>query len=361
MDFGINFFPVLPPERKSAQDYYREVISLSRHAEQLGFEHVQTVEHHGTPYGGYCPDPVTLLAAVAACTDRIRITTGAVILAFDHPLKAAGRLAMLDNLSGGRLDVGFGRAFLPDEFDLFDVPIEQSRARFAEGVEACRRLWTEQDVEWKGTFHRFGPVTVLPRPVQQPCPPIFVASASSAESCAAAGRSGHHLQVVPSLTTRQQLREMLDAYREARARAGHQGAGRIQLKYTCYLAEDRDDALAAARVFEQNYTALMADAIASWKSARSDQYPGYEAMIDKVRRYDFDASLAAGKFLAGTPDDVAGRLAADRQELGADLTVSLQFNPGWTDAGRAAHGMDLFAGHVVPALGGGVRDGLLYA
>ncbi|AJC62130.1 LLM class flavin-dependent oxidoreductase [Streptomyces sp. 769] len=353
MDFGVNFFPVLPPERKSAADYYQEVLSLSVLAEELGFEHVQTIEHYGSAYGGYCPDPVTLLTAIAGVTDRIRIATGAVVPAFTHPLKLAGKLAMLDNLSGGRLDVGFGRAFLPDEFDWFEVPMGESRARFDEGVEVCRRLWTEEKVEWKGQFHNFGPVTLLPRPVQKPCMPLFVASATSPDSCAAAGRKGYHLQVVPSVTSREQLQEMLAGYRESWADAGHTGRHRIQIKYTCYLDEDREQALEAARLFEQNYIDLMTDAVEAWGSTRSDQYPGYEQFIEKARTYQFDASLAANKVLAGTPEDVAAQLADIREWFGDDLTVSLQFNSGWMPLEQSTRAMHLFADRVVPALGGG--------
>ncbi|MFI2238488.1 LLM class flavin-dependent oxidoreductase [Streptomyces chrestomyceticus] len=350
----MNFFPVLPPERKSAADYYREVLSLSVLAEELGFEHVQTIEHYGSGYGGYCPDPVTLLTAVAGVTRRIRIATGAVVPAFTHPLKLAGKLAMLDNLSGGRLDVGFGRAFLPDEFDWFEVPMSESRARFDEGLEACRRLWTEENVEWKGQFHTFGPITLLPRPVQQPCIPVFVASATSPESCAAAGRKGYHLQVVPSVTSRGQLQEMLAGYREAWADAGHTGRHRIQIKYTCYVDEDRERALTSARLFEHSYVDLMAQAVRSWSSTRSDQYPGYEKFIDKARAYRFDDALAANKVLAGTPQDVAAQLDDIRRAFGGDLTVSLQFNPGWMPLEQSTGAMRLFADQVLPALGGGL-------
>ncbi|MEU6477514.1 LLM class flavin-dependent oxidoreductase [Streptomyces sp. NPDC047017] len=347
MDFGLNFFPVITPERKSAAQYYQETIRLAVLAESLGFAHVQTVEHYGSPYGGYCPDPVALLAAVAARTSTIRLTTGAVIASFNHPLKTAARLAMLDNLSDGRLDAGFGRGFLPDEFAWFQVPMAQSRARFAEMLDACVALWSGQDVTWTGEFYRFGPVTLLPRPVQRPHPPVYVASATSAESCAAAGKAGHHLQVVPSVASREQLREMLAAYREAWASSGRPDRPRIQIKYTCYLSEDRAEALAAAELFERNYIAHMAGAVAGWAGARSDQYPGYEQFVDKVRRYDFDAALAATKVLAGTPAEVRDQLAAVAGWYGDDLTVSVQISPGHMPYEQSERALRLFADRVM--------------
>lgn len=349
MKFGLNFFPVFSPDRKTAGDYYREVIDLSERADRAGLEHVQTVEHHGSPYGGYSPDPITLLAAIAARTERIRITTGAVIPAFLHPLKLAGKLAMLDNLSGGRLDAGFGRGFLPDEFDWFGVPMDESRRRFDEGVDACRRLLSEVDVKFEGEFHSFGPVTLTPRPVQQPYPPFFVASASNPESCAAAGAAGHHLQVVPSIVSQETLTEMIEGYRTAWAASGRRPEdGRIQIKYTCYLAEDRATALAWGEKFENNYIEQMSGAIASWASTTSGAYQGYEKLIEKVRAYDFEKSLAENKVLAGTPDDVAGQIGWIAENFGSDLSVSVQLNPGYLEHEHAVRALDLFTSGVVP-------------
>lgn len=82
MKFGVNFFPVIDPAQKSATAYYEETLRLVELAEALDFEHVQTVEHYFTGYGGYSPDPVTLLTAMAARTSRIRIASGAVVPAF---------------------------------------------------------------------------------------------------------------------------------------------------------------------------------------------------------------------------------------------------------------------------------------
>jgi alkanesulfonate monooxygenase SsuD/methylene tetrahydromethanopterin reductase-like flavin-dependent oxidoreductase (luciferase family) len=350
MEYGVNFFPVFDPRRKSAADYYRETIELAVRAERLGFEHVQTVEHYGRGYGGYSPDPVVLLTAIAARTTSIRITTGAVIPAFIHPVQLAGKLAMLDVLSGGRLDVGFGRGFLPDEFELFGVPIDSSRARFAEGVEACRRLWSETDVKFSGEFASFGPFTLLPRPIQQPTPPIFVASAMSTQSCADAGAAGYHLQLVPSVTSREQLAEMLAAHRQAWAGAGlaPQDA-RVQIKYTCYLDRDDSKALHNARRFEHNYVEQMARAVESWAGTRSTAYPGYGTFVAKVRNYDFDLSLADLKLLAGNPDQVRAQLATITEWFGDEVTLSLQFGPGYLDHSDSVRAMELFRDQVAPS------------
>ena len=96
-------------------------------------------------------------------TRHARLVTGAVLPAFGHPLKIAAELALLDALSDGRLDAGFARAFLPHEFERFGVKLDDSRARFDEGVEMVRRLLEEEDLSIQGRFHSFANVTSLPR------------------------------------------------------------------------------------------------------------------------------------------------------------------------------------------------------
>ncbi|MFI2710535.1 LLM class flavin-dependent oxidoreductase [Micromonospora sp. NPDC018662] len=350
MKFGVSFFPVMDPKRKSASTYYDESLHLVQRAEAFGYEHVQTVEHYGSPYGGYSPDPVAFLAAAAARTSRIRLTTGAVIAAFTHPVKLAAALAMLDNLSHGRLDVGFGRAFLPEEFEAFGVSMAESRARFDEGIAACVALWTGEDVTFTGRFHRFGPFTSFPAPFQRPHPPVFVASATSPESCAAAGRAGHHIQVVPSVTSHPELLRMIESYRAARTAAGHAEPGRIQIKYSCYVAEDREVALTDARAQEEHYVSRMTAAVSAWGRTRSDQYPGYEKFVEKAANYDFDRALADRKVLAGTPQDVHEQVVDVANRYGSDVCLSLQFNSGHLPVERAERAMELFATQVAPSL-----------
>ncbi|MCE6995364.1 LLM class flavin-dependent oxidoreductase [Saccharothrix sp. S26] len=351
MRFGINFFPTLGPSDRSAAQYYDESLRLTELADELGFDHVKTVEHYFFRYGGYSPDPVTFLAAAAARTRRLRLVTGAAIPAFTHPVKLAAKLAMLDNISRGRLDVGFGRAFLPDEFEAFQVPLDESRDRFDENVEAIRRLWTEQDLVWEGRFHRFGPVTLLPRPYQRPHPPILVATAFTPESGERAGRNGYGVLLVPSISSREHVQEMLRVYRAGRAEGGHdpQG-GQVHMSYTLSVAEDGDRAREAGRRQIEHYTASLVEAVESWGRARSSAYAGYERLAEKVRKADYRQQLAENKVLAGTPEEVAAQLAEVREWFG-DVTVSLQVNSGTATYREAEQSLRLFAEHVLPRLG----------
>src|SRR6185312_8833859 len=134
MQFGVQFFPDVRPEEKSAEQYFQEALDLAEEADRLGYSHIRQVEHYFHPYGGYSPNPIVFLAAAAQRTRQAPLVTGAVLPAFNNPLKLAGEIGMLDALSGGRLDAGFARAFLPHEFRTFGVSLDDSRKRFAEGV-----------------------------------------------------------------------------------------------------------------------------------------------------------------------------------------------------------------------------------
>lgn len=347
MEFGINFFPTVGPDDKDAADYFEESLNLVELAEELGFDHVKTVEHYFFKYGGYSPDPVTFLTAAAARTSRIKLVTGAVIPAFTHPLKLAGKLAMLDNISRGRLQVGFGRAFLPDEFDAFGIDMDESRARFEEGLRACQKLWSEEDVVWNGSFHSFGPVTLLPRPYQRPHPPILVATAKTPSSCEQAGREGHGLMMVPSINKREVVQDMLGLYRKAWADAGHPGEGEVHMSYNCYLSEDPAEAKAKGKEYSQRSNLVMRDAVAAWGERRSQVYAGYEKVVENIARADFDRSLAENKVLVGTPDEVTERLQTIREWYG-DIAISLQVISGNPTHEESARSMRLFAEQVIP-------------
>jgi len=186
MEFGMQFFPCVGPEQKSGSAYFDECLRLVEFCDRYGWGHVRTVEHYFHPYGGYSPDPLIFLSAAAALTRNIRLITGAVLPVFNNPLKLAGQIGMIDAISKGRVEIGFARAFLPHEFARFGISMDQSRARFDEGLEQVRRLLEEENVTAQGRFHSFEKVTSLPRPTQKPRPPFWIAARYSAN---AAGRS----------------------------------------------------------------------------------------------------------------------------------------------------------------------------
>src|SRR5438477_2371449 len=238
MEFGIQFFPAVGPKQKAADQYWREALELTQLAEQLGFTNVRTVEHYFLSYGGYSPDPLIFLSAAAALTRSMRLITGAVLPVFNNPLKLAGQIGMVDAISKGRLEVGFARAFLPHEFARFGISMDESRARFDEGVEQIRRLLEEENVTAQGRFHSFDKVTSLPRPTQKPRPPFWIAALSTEDSFETAGRLGHHLMGIPLAGA--QMAKLMKIYRDAWTKAGHPGRGRVMLAFHMFCAETRE-------------------------------------------------------------------------------------------------------------------------
>ncbi len=350
MKFGIVFFPTVGPKDKPAPQYFDECLQLVDMAEELGYDHVKIVEHYFFPYGGYSPDPVTFLAAAAARTSRLRLGTSATIPAFVHPVKLAGKLAMLDNISHGRLDAAFGRAFLPDEFKAFGIPMDESKSRFVESVEAIKRLWSEEDVVWEGRYHSFGPVTLLPRPAQQPHPPVFVTTARSAESCAEAGRAGHHLQTVPNVMSTEELQERLRVYRSEWTASGRPAdAARIHFSYPCVVAADGEEARRKGHYDDERNTAAISAAVASWATTKSTAYPGYEKLAS-IGESRFDEKLNANKLLIGSPDQVREQLEQIADWFGDDITISLGIHSGHLSVQDAATTLRLLAEQVLPKL-----------
>src|SRR5262245_32528377 len=264
MEFGVQFFPAVGPAQKGADQYWREALELTVLAEELGFSNVRTVEHYFNSYGGYSPDPLIFLSAAAARTRTIRLVTGAVLPVFNNPLKLAGQIGMVDAISGGRVEIGFARAFLPHEFARFGISMDESRARFDEGLEQVRRLLEEERVTADGRFHRFKDVTSLPRPTQKPRPPFWIAALSTQESFEAAGRLGHYLMGIPLAGAH--MASLLQIYREAWMAAGHPGRGKVMLAFHMFCAETSAEAAAVARAPLNQYLRSIVDAASDWMS-----------------------------------------------------------------------------------------------
>ena len=234
IDFGLQFFPDIGPDEKSAQAYWSESLYLVGLADELGYGHIRTVEHYFNRYGGYSTNPIVFLSAASQRTAKARLITGAILPVFNNPLKVAGEIGMLDAISNGRMEVGFARAFLPHEFRTLGRSLNESRARFDEGVEQVRRLLEEENVTMKGQFHSFEDVTSLPRPTQKPRPPFWYATTSSPASFENAGRLGHKIMTIPR--SGPQLRELFGIYRDGWRAAGHPGDGVIMMTVAMYCA-----------------------------------------------------------------------------------------------------------------------------
>jgi alkanesulfonate monooxygenase SsuD/methylene tetrahydromethanopterin reductase-like flavin-dependent oxidoreductase (luciferase family) len=349
MRVGIQFFPDVGPAVKSGRDYWQEALRLVGLVDRYSYSHVRTVEHYFHPYGGYSPNPCLFLAAAAQITRHARLVTGAVLPAFGHPLKIAAELAMLDALCDGRLDAGFARAFLPHEFARFGVSLDESRARFEEGVEQVRRLLEEEDVTAEGRFHSFRNVTSLPRPTQTPRPPIFIAALATRESFERAGAAGYGIMAIPMAGGA--MRDLLDAYREARARAGHEGPGTVMLAFHMLCHENQAAAEHLAREPLHRYLRSLVEAASAWTSgASSADYPGYDKVIAGLAQETFETQVAKGAAWVGTPERILETVQAYRQLVGSFEIASLQVNFNDVPLAAAERSMRLFGEAVLPRL-----------
>jgi alkanesulfonate monooxygenase SsuD/methylene tetrahydromethanopterin reductase-like flavin-dependent oxidoreductase (luciferase family) len=159
-------------------------------AEAAGFDGVWLTEHNFTGESVYC-DPIPFASVVAARTSRIRIGFAVLQLALRHPIRLATQLALLDNLSAGRLDVGVGHGTNYNEYEFvgFGLRSDDSRARMEETLEVMVRAWTEAPIVHQGKFYRLSLPALRPRPRQRPHPPLWraVSSAGSVREC---GRLG---------------------------------------------------------------------------------------------------------------------------------------------------------------------------
>ena len=349
MQVGIQFFPDVGPAEKSARDYWQEALRLVALCDRYGYSHVRTVEHYFHPYGGYSPNPIVFLAAAAQVTQRARLVTGAVLPAFGHPLKIAAELAMLDALCDGRLDAGFARAFLPHEFARFGVALDESRARFDEGVEQVRLLLEQENVSHTGRFHSFRNVTSLPRPTQQPRPPFFVAALATRESFERAGAAGHGIMAIPMAGGA--MAELIEAYRGARAHAGHAGPGTVMLAFHMLCHADQLQAEQIAREPINRYLRSLVAAASDWMSGEnSTDYPGYDKIIAGLAAEDFDTQVEKCAAWVGTPERILDTVATYRRQIGDFEIASLQVNFNDVPLAAAEASMRLFGERVLPLL-----------
>jgi alkanesulfonate monooxygenase SsuD/methylene tetrahydromethanopterin reductase-like flavin-dependent oxidoreductase (luciferase family) len=266
---------------------------------------------------------------------------GITLLPLHDPVQIAEELAVLDQLSGGRLDVGIGRASTPLEYAGFEVPFEQGRARVDEGLAILRGVWTDDSFSYRGDFRQVAEVRLVPKPLQQPHPPLYLAC-NSAETVPIAAR--HGLPMMSSwLVLDQALVERREVYRQVSAQHGHPPAeveARLAQTWSIrfvYVAEDER----AAREEPRQYLLDFQDAATERRRAvdRSAASTGL----------DYEAFLASGAAFFGTPDQVVEQISRCRERTGLqNLLCHMSFRA--MDPVKAQRSMALFAAKVMPRL-----------
>jgi len=345
MQFGVQFFPAVDHTDKSAEDYYAESLAIAEEGEKLGFHHARTVEHYFTRYGGYSPNPIVFLSAMSQRTKTMRLVTGAVLPVFNHPFKLAGEIAMLDGISGGRIDVGFARAFLPHEFRRFGISPDESQARFREGLEQIELLLTQENAAHHGTFHSFDGVTSLPRPTQRPRPKFYIAATQTPESFDFAGSKGYSLMAIPIGP----IGPLIERYRKAWRDAGHPGDGEVMVAFHMFCHEDAKLAREIARPPFEEYFRALNEAVGDWtRGTTSKDYRDYDNSARRLRSFTLDGQIEAGGAWVGTPDEIKDIIRRVTASIGKFEQASLQVNFGTIDAREALKSMQLFAAEVMP-------------
>jgi natural product biosynthesis luciferase-like monooxygenase protein len=336
------FFLEFHPDEHS---FYQRMLQETEKAEALGFHSVWFAEHHFFNYGGHIPSVPVIGAAVAQRTRRIRIGSGIALLPLQDPIRIAEEFALLDCLSGGRLDFGIGRGFQKAEYDAFERDMADSRALFEEAHEIILKAWTSEHFSYNGKFHRIHDLRVVPKPLQKP-PPIYVACIFTPESFEWAGRRGYNLMVVPyALPTQQILIDNLRVYREARTAHGHTDEPELMAVYHFYCGQTAVKGKEEPRAAMLRY--LSAAAESNREPAYSQQYANYANLRGSFKvLMDYDEVLYPNRLIFGNPEQCIRRIE-DIQSMGV-TNVGLLVNFGGLEREQVMGSLERCAAHVMP-------------
>jgi alkanesulfonate monooxygenase SsuD/methylene tetrahydromethanopterin reductase-like flavin-dependent oxidoreductase (luciferase family) len=306
--------------------FYGELLEQVQAAEALGFESFWVAEHHFHEYGAI-PRPPIWMAAAAQHTRRIRLGSAVVVLPFDNPLRSAEDYAMVDVLSGGRLNLGVGSGYLRHEFDGFGLAPEDKRARFDEALEILLRAWTGERFSYAGTFHRVRDVQLNILPLQQPRPPLWVAILNNA-SAAHLGARRLPIMMIPYATTERlsELAATVAAFRTAFVEAGGQPEdATVPFGLHTYCADSFEEARREAKEAMDRYV-------------RTRLY---------AKQRPFELLVEKDLIAYGSPDDVI-RVAQAYESAGLTHFLAIA-NFGGLAHDRVLRSMELLAKHVLPA------------
>jgi alkanesulfonate monooxygenase SsuD/methylene tetrahydromethanopterin reductase-like flavin-dependent oxidoreductase (luciferase family) len=328
MEFGIfHEFPSLPG--RSHAEAFAQSFELVDGAESWGLDTMWLGELHFDPARSVLSAPLCVASAIAARTRRMKIGLAVQVLPLCHPLRLAEEAATVDQISNGRLIFGVGRSGVARTYEAYGVPYAESRDRFVEVLDIVRKAWTQDRISYHGKYHRFDEVTVVPKPRQQPTPPIRVA-ATSADTFVSIGRQGLPIFVAVRYETAAEIAPHIAAYRAALVESAADGG--VFLRVPAYIAlsdaQARSEAEPSLIHFYRQQAALLAD---SAKRAGVDGADRRAKTALRLERMTYEEALK-GTVLIGSPATVAARLEELRQELGLD-GVLMELNCG----GRIPH------------------------
>ena len=355
MKFGILYNTDYYPEAHgSASQYYGQILEQTEFAEELGFESVWFGEHH---YSGYSfGSPPVIAMAAAARTRRIRLGTGVSLIPMHHPIRLAEEYAMLDVLSGGRLEYGIGRGFLKYTYDVFGIDEEESHARYHEGTDLILKAWTaDGPFSYDGRFWKLRDYSFFPKPLQQPHPPIYAAGTITPESCVWAGSHGFHLATGLFVPAREKVKANIELYRQTLRQHGYHPDERdVAGVFQMYCGDSAEEARIHGGEYALQYFkffgALDARELHSASSRDYAQYQGGVSQIFKDRTYE---DLEQARLLMiGDPETLIERIRWSQEYYGANYLI-FEVAQGGEPHQYAMRSLERFAKYVMPSFGGG--------
>lgn len=336
----------------TSPERYHEMVEQAVFAEEMGFGSFLTSEQHFNPTISMTSEPTPILAYIAARTTTLRLRAASfVLLSFNHPLRLAEHAATLDVLSGGRAEIGTARSNNPRTLKAFEVDPDKTRALWFESINVLRNALMLDEVEHHGEFWTISPpVTLIPKPVQRPHPPLFV-SATSVDTHANAGKLGIGVMTGNSLPGGWgYLEEAIAAYREGLKAADLGSGGALNesagaLSVVAHCAETKEQAVAEAEARAHRFL----DEIAGWFKTLADQSTEYAYMsglIEVVKTTGLDEIIDRSPYVSiGTPDFFIER-AKLLESLGySEWLLGMDGMPHE----QIMHCIELIGRHVIPA------------
>ena len=343
MKFG--YFTHMPwPEGVSPKQVLDEVTEQVQVAESLGFYSAWLAEHHFTRYS-IGSSSLIVATHIAAKTSKIRLGTAVLVSPLHNPIRLAEDTATLDVVSGGRLDVGFGRGTYGYEYGGFGVDPEESQERFRESLAVIQGLWTTPDFSFHGKHFDLSRVNLVPTVVQEPHPPVYIAASRTQDTLDFAVSTGHTLCIAVVQDTADSL-SLCQRFVQQSAEAGFNvPKSRIPFFRYIHVAETEEE----ARRNTMERLNWVVD-IMQWRNFFREGSEVYEKMEDWRRTRDqlpvTYEYLAENRAIIGTPDQCAARIQELRDQ-GIEY-LGCNFDFGGMEHAKVLRSMNLFADEVMP-------------
>jgi alkanesulfonate monooxygenase SsuD/methylene tetrahydromethanopterin reductase-like flavin-dependent oxidoreductase (luciferase family) len=340
MKFGI-FLLMQSPDMLPSSEIYQNAIDQVRLADDLGFDYVVAAEHHFSSYG-FLPNPLMLISTLAQHTKRVRFSTAVVVLPLRNPIQIAEEIAMLDHLTNGRLEVGFGTGYQEYEFQRFQQSLEENRLKFEECLDIIGSALSKAPFSHEGHYYQIPETTILPRPLQQPHPPFWRATTSIESMSSAIGKG---LKVITGGTagSTDRILESWHSFQQALRLSGKTWPQEFIVQRGVYVSDSEEDARAqlphavwhtrSARGLRTN--TLQVDA----GKARTDLTPPLAIEDDPENLYQ--------DWLFGTPEMVSDKIAHLIQNTGVTY-LNCTFSLGQIPHKKVLKSMEMFANKVMP-------------